>query len=610
VTATRPLPVTRPLPAARLPRLLAGIADAAGLREYERRYGPLPGLGGPPGRAGTWRPGRRPGRLIDIVEAAGLTGRGGAGFPAGRKMRSVAAGHGRKAVVANGAEGEPASRKDRLLLSRLPHLVLDGITLAAAAVGADEAYLCVHGTESGLLRRLDHAVAERQAAGLDPVPIQVTGIPARYVSSEQSSIVQYLNGGPGKPTFSPPRPHERGVNGKPTLVHNVETLAHLAIIARHGGRWFRGAGAPRGEQVLVAVEGLAGGPAVIRAFVPGSVLRHGVARAWLLLGGVGLLLLLLSVVVADQLARSLVRPLTALAQAADRLAGGELSARAAVAGPPEVRRAGAGLNRLAVRIGELLAHERETVADLSHRLRTPLTALRIDTESLRDGAEMERLLADVGAVERTVSQIIREARRPGAGSTPVMCDAARVVAERAAFWRPLAEDQDRRMTVDVVPAPVPVLVAADDLATCADILLGNVFAHTPEGAGFAVRLSRRAAGGAWLVIADDGPGFREVGPPPRGQSRGGSTGLGLDIARRVAETSGGTLTIGRSASGGGAVTLGLGFPAGPPEESRRHRRAGLWRRPLPRRAEQRGARRAPVPAAEQGDGPGGALPQP
>ena len=169
----------------------------------------------------------------------------------------------------------------------------------------------------------------------------------------------------------------------PTCGQSLVRLGYDRDFARNGRSF--SAEAPGGEQVLVAVEGLAEGPAVIRAFVPGTVLRHGVARAWLLLGGVGLLLLLLSVVVADQLARSLVRPLTALAQAADRLAGGELSARATVAGPPEVRRAGAGLNRLAVRIGELLAHERETVADLSHRLRTPLTALKIDAESLRDG---------------------------------------------------------------------------------------------------------------------------------------------------------------------------------------------------------------------------------
>jgi NADH:ubiquinone oxidoreductase subunit F (NADH-binding) len=244
-------------------RLLAGIAGAAGLQEHERHYGPLPGPGSSPARSRSLSRGRRPERLIDLVEAAGLTGRGGAGFPAGRKMRSVAAGPGRKAVVANGAEGEPASRKDRLLLTRLPHLVLDGITLAAQAVGADEAYLCVHGTEGALLDHLDYAVAERRVAGLDPVPIQVTGIPGRYVSSEQSSIVQYLNGGPGKPTFSPPRPHQRGVNGKPTLVHNVETLAHLALIARRGDGWFRAAGLPSAPgSMLVTVSGAVTRPGV------------------------------------------------------------------------------------------------------------------------------------------------------------------------------------------------------------------------------------------------------------------------------------------------------------------------------------------------------------
>jgi signal transduction histidine kinase len=354
-----------------------------------------------------------------------------------------------------------------------------------------------------------------------------------------------------------------------------------AVRLARNGRSFS-AEAPGGEQVLVAVEGLVSGTAVIRAFVPDPVLRHGVTRAWLLLGGVGLLLLVLSVLVADQLARSLVRPLVALARVADLLAAGDLAARAAVAGPPEVRRAATGLNRLAARIGELLAHERETVADLSHRLRTPLTALRIDAESLRDSAERERLVIDAAAVERTVSEIIREARRPekGGGEAPVMCDASRVIAERSAFWRPLAEDQDRRMAVEVAAGPMPLLVSADDLATCVDALLGNVFAHTPEGAAFAVRLSRRAGGGAWLVVSDDGPGFGAADPTTRGQSSGGSTGLGLDIARRTAEASGGTLIIGRSASGGGSVTLGLGSPAGPAEGTRRHRRPHLRLRAL------------------------------
>jgi signal transduction histidine kinase len=347
-----------------------------------------------------------------------------------------------------------------------------------------------------------------------------------------------------------------------------------AVQLAQKGRSFT-AEAPGGEQVLVAVEGLPGGPAVISAFVPDSVLRHGVTRAWLLLGCVGLLLLVLSVAVADQLARSVVRPIKALALASDRLAAGDLSARATVAGPPEVRRAGVGLNRLAVRIGELLAHERETVADLSHRLRTPLTALRIDAESLRDSAEMERMLADVGAVEHTVSGIIREARRPSSAGVEVSCDAAGVIGECSAFWWPLAEDQDRWMTVDLAPGPVPVRVSRDDLVTCADILLENVFAHTPEGAALAVRLSPRAGGGAWLIVTDDGPGFGDADPTQRGLSRAGSTGLGLDIARRIAEASGGSLVVGRSASGGGKVTVSLGSPGGPPENGRRHGRNRL-----------------------------------
>jgi len=244
-------------PDLRLPRLLAGVSyySVAGLRDHEQQYGPLP-LWGTSGR-------RRPGRLIDVVDSSGLTGRGGAGFPTGRKMRSVASGPGSAVVVANGAEGEPASCKDRLLLTRLPHLVLDGITLAAHAVGAREAYLCVHGQETDLLDALGDAVAQRHAASLDPVPIRVTGIPGSYVASEQSAIVQYLNDGPAKPTFAPPRPHQRGVHGRPTLVNNVETLAHLALIARFGDRWFRGIGPPSAPgSTLVTVSGAVSRPGV------------------------------------------------------------------------------------------------------------------------------------------------------------------------------------------------------------------------------------------------------------------------------------------------------------------------------------------------------------
>ena len=197
------------------------------------------------------------------MERSGLTGRGGAGFPTGRKMRSVAGLRGPAVVLANGAEGEPASGKDRLLLTRLPHLVMDGITLAADAVGAGEAILCVHRQETGLLASLQQAAAERRSAGTDPVPIEIAGIPGRYVSSEQTAIASFLGGGPGKPAFTPPRLDERGLRGRPTLENNVETLAHLALIARYGDGWFRSLGLPAATgSALVTVGGAVARPGV------------------------------------------------------------------------------------------------------------------------------------------------------------------------------------------------------------------------------------------------------------------------------------------------------------------------------------------------------------
>ena len=238
------------------PRLLAGVAPSrpADLAAHERVHGPLP-----LGRAA----GVRPERLIDLVERSGLTGRGGAGFPTGRKMRSVLTGKRAAVVVANGAEGEPGSAKDRLLLSAVPHLVLDGVSLAVHAVQAQDAYLAVHRGERWLIEHLGRAVAERDQAGIDPVPIQIVAIPRRYVSSEQSAIVQFVNGGTAKPAYAPPRPHERGVGGRPTLVNNIETLAHLALIARHGDVWFRSAGVPEAPgTTLVTLDGAVARPGV------------------------------------------------------------------------------------------------------------------------------------------------------------------------------------------------------------------------------------------------------------------------------------------------------------------------------------------------------------
>jgi signal transduction histidine kinase len=314
-----------------------------------------------------------------------------------------------------------------------------------------------------------------------------------------------------------------------------------------------------GREIVVSVAGLPAGTAVIRTQVTAAQLRAGVDRAWLVLVLLGLGLLVVSVVVADLLARAITRPLAAAAGVSFRLARGDLAARAADRGPGEVRQVATGLNLLASRISELLAQERAAAADLSHRLRTPLTALRIDVESLTAGPTRSRLKADLDAVDRTVDHVIREAERPVREGVAAACDAAEVVAERVAFWSVLAEEEGRRMAVAIAPGPVDVRLNRDDLSVCVDALIGNVFAHTPEGVDFGVRLVARRGGGCRLEVGDDGPGM-PGGVLDRGSSGGGSTGLGLDIVARAAARSGGSMTLGTSRSGGVAVLVDLGAP--------------------------------------------------
>jgi NADH:ubiquinone oxidoreductase subunit F (NADH-binding) len=264
------------LPPAGLPRLVQPGGPLP-LADHVDRYGPVPfrdargGMGGP-----------GPAELIAEVERAGLTGRGGASFPAGRKMRAVAEA-GRRAgplhsqvgtvVVANGAESEPASAKDRMLLSRAPHLVLDGIAVAAEAIGATRGYLSLHAGEDELARQLAAAITERERMGLNRVPIQLVAVTGGYVASQETALVNQLNGGPPKPTFVPPLPSQKGAHGRPTLVQNVETLAHIALIARFGADWFRELGSAAGLG-----GGAGGGAATGSALVTvgGAVSRPGI----------------------------------------------------------------------------------------------------------------------------------------------------------------------------------------------------------------------------------------------------------------------------------------------------------------------------------------------
>ncbi|BEP12908.1 NADH-ubiquinone oxidoreductase-F iron-sulfur binding region domain-containing protein [Acidothermaceae bacterium B102] len=201
--------------------------------------------------------------ILDDVTDSGLLGRGGAGFPTGRKMRTVAAGTGRAVVVGNGCEGEPGSSKDTMLMLQSPHLVLDGLALAARAVGSREIHLVLH-EGSRVKSVLTEAIADRKRHKIDATRVHLHAVPARYVASEESALVQFLNGGPAKPMFTPPRPFERGVGGRPTLINNVETLAHVALITRYGPGWYRSVGdVDEPGTMLLTVAGPRAEPAVL-----------------------------------------------------------------------------------------------------------------------------------------------------------------------------------------------------------------------------------------------------------------------------------------------------------------------------------------------------------
>ncbi len=241
---TTPLEV--PAPATFGPRLL-DLPAAVGLDEHLARFGALP---------------TDTRSLIAWADAAGLRGRGGSRFPTAVKLAAVARRR-RTVVVVNATEGEPVSIKDKALLHQAPHLVLDGAAVAAAAVGAREIVVAVERSEVSTVEATLAAVQERRHARLERVPVRVEGTPSRYVAGEETALIHWLNGGEAKPTRVPPRPFERGVAGRPTLVDNAETLAHLALIARYGPEWYRRVGtADDPGTTLLTVTGAVSHPGV------------------------------------------------------------------------------------------------------------------------------------------------------------------------------------------------------------------------------------------------------------------------------------------------------------------------------------------------------------
>lgn len=194
------------------------------LRDHLHRYGERPSS---MGRAG--------GRLIAALKAVALTGRGGAHFPTAVKWETVLAAGGGGYVVANAAEGEPASAKDSALLQHRPHLVLDGLAAAAEALAAVGSVLWLHDTADDTRLALYRALAERRAAGLVEPPVQIVSGPEHYLTGESSAVINGLAGGPALPTYNRVPAARAGLDGLPTLVQNVETLARVALLARTWG---------------------------------------------------------------------------------------------------------------------------------------------------------------------------------------------------------------------------------------------------------------------------------------------------------------------------------------------------------------------------------------
>jgi signal transduction histidine kinase len=344
----------------------------------------------------------------------------------------------------------------------------------------------------------------------------------------------------------------------------------------------------RGGKVRLQPVTVAGRTSVVEAFVPAAEMGEGTLRDWYILLGIALCLVIGSVIVVDRLARGAVASVRNLVQAAMAVGGGDLGVRIQPSGPRELAEAGYAFNRMADRLVTSRTSERELVADLSHRLRTPLTVLRLDAEALDpddthigefSAAELDRrrgirrIRQAIVTLEGEVDQLINTTRQAVAAQVAApeegLCDASEVVRDRMVFWSALAGDQDRQYRVVGAHLRIPVPVARAELAAALDAVLGNVFRYTPQGTAFEVGISRRD-GWVALRVDDAGPGIDDPEKAlRRGESEQGSTGLGLDIARRAAQATGGSVSLDRAAMGGASVVMLLADAEAAPKQATR-----------------------------------------
>jgi signal transduction histidine kinase len=286
------------------------------------------------------------------------------------------------------------------------------------------------------------------------------------------------------------------------------------------------------------------GTVVVRVLISADKLNNGIRRSTLIITGLAVVSLIGAVFAADQVAKRVSRPILEVAKAADALREGRLDTRAPVEGTHEVVALAEALNGLATRIEQLLATERDAVADLSHRLRTPVTALRLDADGIADIEVAERVRMHLAHLERTVDAVVRDAKRPIRETMAASCDICRVVGDRVAFWSALAYDQARVMHLTMPDREVRARLQSGEATDVIDVLLDNVFAHTDEGVEIEVSVSTRLDGSPVLSVEDAGPGL------PAGDI--------VDIVRRAALASGGQLELGRSRLGGALVRVTFG----------------------------------------------------
>ncbi|WP_327308106.1 HAMP domain-containing sensor histidine kinase [Streptomyces sp. NBC_01298] len=461
---------------------------------------------------------------------------------------------------------------------------LAGVALAVTSMVALSFLIPLAALVMSLVKEQSVTAAEQRAAALAPVLALTTDPSALRESAASLDAAEYV-------VVHLPDEPALGASRAPAALLERAQRGRESISQRMPDGWIclQPVVLP-GDQV-----------AVIENFVPEEELTRGVTASWtvMLLLAVGLVGG--SVLVADRLGAKVVRSSKRLAHASQALGRGNLDARVDPMGPRELREAGIAFNTMAHRMTELLAVERELVADLSHRLRTPLTALHLATERMAGSPESARVEAAVCALETELRAIITAARTPlavgpmGQGmlgpetggahraTSPApagpRCEAADVVRRRTAFWAVLAEQQDRPCSLDLTQEPAAVGLSEDDVAAVVDALIGNVFRHTAPGTAFAVRVARTAQA-VELVVEDEGPGIPE---PDQALSRGsstGSSGLGLDIARRAGSVTGGSVRIARGPRGGARITVvfGLAAPLPSGRASRGSRRRTGWPR--------------------------------